>query len=164
MLTLRLFPDPILRKKAEEVTDFSNVSSIVKEMFAIMKTHEGIGLAANQAGVLKRVFVMQLPDAESPQAFLNPKVIKSSTDKYKYEEGCLSLPGVSGFISRPKTITLTWQDIEGQQHEQEFSDLASTCIQHEIDHLDGILFPDRVANPLSREKIWKKLKNLLKKN
>ena len=156
MIRLHKFPDPILRKKAQEVTDFSHVKDNISQMIKVMKENSGIGLAANQAGLLDRIFVMQLTEDSEPRVFVNPVIIKESSEKFKYEEGCLSLPGIGAMITRPKTITLTWQDQDGKQHEQEFHDLESTCIQHEIDHLNGILFPDRIQNPLAQQKIWKK--------
>lgn len=164
MLKLRLFPDPILRKKALEVTDFSKIQEKSEQMIQIMKENQGIGLAANQAGLLERIFVMQLSEQEKPEVFINPQITAQSSDKFKYEEGCLSLPGINAFVSRPNTITLKWLDLNGQTVEKEFDGLASTCIQHEIDHLDGILFPDKVSNPLTQQKLWKKLQAHLKKN
>ena len=163
MLHLRTFPDPILRQKAQEVTDFTDISDKVAQMIQIMRQHQGIGLAANQAGLLDRIFVMQLSADSEPQAFINPVVVEKSKEKFKYEEGCLSLPGINASVLRAKKITLQWVDETGQAHEKVFQDLASTCIQHEIDHLDGILFPDR-TNPMAQQKLWKKLQSHLKKN
>lgn len=162
MLKLRIFPDPILRKKALPVDDFSSMKVKSEEMIRLMKEHEGIGLAANQAGLLERLFVMQLTDESEPRVFVNPEITEKSIEKFKYEEGCLSLPGIGANITRAKTITLTWQDVEGEKHKDEFSDLASTCIQHEIDHLNGVLFPDKIANPLAQQKIWKKFQKIKK--
>ena len=156
MLKLRIFPDPVLRKKAQPVSDFSSVKKHSEEMISLMRKHKGIGLAANQAGLLERIFVMQLADEIEASIFVNPIIENKSTEKFKYEEGCLSLPGIEANITRSKTISLRWQDVEGREHQGEFMDLASTCIQHEIDHLDGILFPDRIINPLTQQKVWKK--------
>lgn len=162
MLYLRLFPDPTLRKKALEVTDFTKIAEKTTQMLTIMKDNKGVGLAANQVGLLERVFVMQLNDSV-PQIFVNPVIIQSSKEKFRYEEGCLSLPGITASVSRAKTITLKWQDLDEVFHEEQFEDLASTCIQHEIDHLDGILFPDR-THALTSQKLWKKLQAFLKKS
>lgn len=155
-LSLKIFPHSVLREKASLITNFEDMDIFYKEMLNIMYHNHGIGLAANQAGLAIRAFVMDITEDKSePKLFINPEVLESSAEKQTIEEGCLSLPGIAAKITRPKTIFLKYIDENEKEVEQEFSGLASTCIQHEIDHLDGILFPDRVIMP-KQATLWKK--------
>jgi peptide deformylase len=155
-LSLKIFPNPVLREKAAALNNFEGIKILYEEMLNIMYHNHGIGLAANQAGLAIRAFVMDLTeDKTDPKLFINPEIIESSLEKQTMEEGCLSLPGIAAKITRPKTILVKYIDENENEIQQEFSDLASTCIQHEIDHLDGILFPDRVIMP-KQATLWKK--------
>ncbi len=120
---------------------------------------EGVGLAAPQVGILKRMFVMDVRDEESePRAIVNPVVVEEE-GRERDEEGCLSLPGLTGMVERPERITMEGQDLDGGHIRIEASGLEARCIQHEIDHLNGVLIIDRVS-PIKRRMLlsrWKKL-------
>jgi peptide deformylase len=158
LIKLQYYPYPSLRQKAIVLQDFSLAPMYFHEMIQIMYTHDGCGLAANQVGLLSRVFVMDISaDRSSPIFIANPEIIEFSSQTHQMEEGCLSLPGISHMVTRPRVVSLRYYDENSQPQEREFSDLASSCVQHEIDHLDGKLFPDRTASHESA-KLWKKYK------
>lgn len=152
------WPAKVLETRAEEVTVFdSEFRKFVQDMFLSMEEHEGIGLAANQVGVLKRVFVIEIPfvgpdaDSNEPQwwhnkrfTFVNPVITKKS-GKFKYREGCLSFPEIYDYVERPSHVTVTAQDENGVEFTVEASGLFAICIQHELDHLDGIVFINRMS-------------------
>ena len=163
-LSLKKFPYPSLRKKASLVEDFSEMGNVYEHMLAIMYENDGIGLAANQVGLLQRCFVMDLSENKSEPVFIiNPEIINKSDSKQSIKEGCLSLPGLYHDVSRPKTILLRYINLEEKICEREFTGLASSCVQHEIDHLDGILFPDRIL-PTKQAALWKKYLASVKKS
>ena len=148
-MQVHLFPDPILREKMPEF-DFNNPiidpKELEKEMLELMHSRGAIGLSANQVGVTARVFVMGHPDfKENSQAFFNPIVVANTTDIKDMEEGCLSFPGVYVKIKRPTAIKARWQNSSGEWQESEFSDYDCKCFLHELDHLEGIVFKDRVS-------------------
>lgn len=143
------FPDPILRERMPEF-DFENPlmdpKELEKTLVEKMLTLDGIGLAANQVGIKTRVFAMghrDYPDAA--QAFFNPSVIANTDTIVDMEEGCLSFPGVFVKIKRPSKIKTKWQDSSGNWHEDEFDGYNCKCFLHELDHLEGIVFKDRVS-------------------
>jgi peptide deformylase len=143
------FPDPILRERIEEF-DFDNPShdpvQLEKDMIKLMFEYDGIGLAATQIGIRVRMFVMgysQTP--ETAQAFFNPMVVATVDDIEDLEEGCLSFPGIYVNIKRPKKIRVKWQTSKGEWQEDEFDGYACKCFLHELDHLEGIVFQDRVS-------------------
>jgi len=143
------FPDQILRKKIPEF-DFNNPSTdpveLEQQLIKLMLAHDGIGLAANQAGVEARVFVIGHRDnPESAQAFFNPMVVATVDELEDLEEGCLSFPGVYVNIKRPKKILARWQNSKGEWQESEFDGYNCKCFLHELDHLEGIVFQDRVS-------------------
>jgi len=144
------FPDEILRKKIPEF-DFENPTvdpvQLEKDMIEFMLINDGIGLAANQIGVEARVFVMGHRDyPEAAQAFYNPMVIATVDEVDDLEEGCLSFPGVFVNIKRPKKILARWQNSKGEWQESEFDGYNCKCFLHELDHLEGIVFQDRVSS------------------
>lgn len=151
--------DPVLRKKAEEVVEFDDeLRTLISDMFETMYSEEGIGLAGPQVGILKRLFVMDVgePGAQ-PLAIVNPVVVESSGSE-RGEEGCLSLPGLVGVVERSARIVVEGRDPYGRALRLEASDLQARCIQHEIDHVDGILFIDHLS-PMKRRLLlsrWKK--------
>ena len=157
-LKVLTFPDPRLRKVAVPVTKFDkNLEIIASNMLETMYAEEGIGLAATQVDIHERIIVMDLSEERNdPKIFINPE-FKILNDKslLSFKEGCLSVPGITEDITRPDNIYLTWQDINGKQHEAEPSGLLTVCIQHEIDHLDGNLMVDYLS-PLKRDRIRKK--------
>ena len=143
------FPNQILRKQIPEF-NFDNPSTdpieLEKQLIELMLAHDGIGLAANQAGIEARVFVIGHRDnPESAQAFFNPIVVATVDELEDLEEGCLSFPGVYVNIKRPKKILARWQNSKGEWQESEFDGYNCKCFLHELDHLEGIVFQDRVS-------------------
>ena len=161
-------PDPRLRVKSTPVqTVDDDVRKLIEDMFDTMYDAPGIGLAAIQIGVPKRVLVIDLQDRESedeaaepvrnPLVFINPEIYDPSEDQSVYNEGCLSVPDQFAEVERPALIHARWLDEKGQKHEEQLDGLLATCLQHEMDHLEGILFIDHLSR-LKREMILKKLK------
>ena len=148
MFKVRIIGDSILRKKTTNIEKFNdNLKSLINEMIDTMHKEDGIGLAAPQVGIEKSILVIDISsidDTEKPTAFINPKIIETSGEAV-YEEGCLSIPGVREEVSRPEEITLKYQDSEGKIYNEKFSGWKSRVLQHEIDHLNGILFVDRIS-------------------
>lgn len=184
-------PDPVLKKTANPVENISDdIQLQIERMIATMYHGAGIGLAANQVNLLNRIFVMDLPEGmwqhgpeidgvltieagyrsgeredkelvRAPRAFINPEVIWSSPQKSVYDEGCLSLPRQYGEVIRPAQVRVKFQDVNGKTHEELFDGLDSHCVQHEIDHLDGILFIDYLSS-LKRNMILRRMKKINK--
>ena len=157
-LKVLTFPDPRLRKVAAPVIKFDkSLEKITSDMLETMYSEDGIGLAATQVDIHMRIIVMDISEARNdPKIFINPE-FKILNDKslLSFTEGCLSVPGITEDITRPDNIYLTWQDINGKQHEAEPSGLLTVCIQHEIDHLEGKLMVDYLSS-LKRDRIRKK--------
>tara|TARA_B100000676_G_C17930131_1_gene760397 strand:+ start:482 stop:1006 length:525 start_codon:yes stop_codon:yes gene_type:complete len=153
-------PDEILRKKSQNIESVGqNEKKLVKELFDTMYHHKGIGLAAIQIGIPKKIIVLdvlQKDDQKNPLCFINPVIKKISDEKAQYEEGCLSIPNTFIEIERPKTCLIEYIDIEGKKKIMECDGLLSTCIQHEINHLDGKLIIDFLSK-LKKDLIIKKL-------
>jgi peptide deformylase len=153
-------PAPILRQKAEPV---ARVDSVIKaqmqKMIETMYAAEGIGLAANQVNLLNRVIVIDVTRRENetltPIALANPEIIWQSEELSDYKEGCLSIPQMYADVTRPKTIRIRYIDIKNQSIEMDATGLTATCLQHEIDHLNGILFVDHLSR-LKRSNLLKK--------
>ncbi|MGD8190103.1 peptide deformylase [Brevibacillus ginsengisoli] len=139
--TIVKHPDPVLREKAKEVTKFnSNLHKLLDDMADTMYDADGVGLAAPQVGILKRVIVMDCGDGLLE--VVNPEIIAFEGEQFDYPEGCLSIPGLRGNVRRHKWVKLRGQDRDGNVFELEAEDLLSRCAQHEIDHLNGVLFID----------------------
>jgi len=158
-----LLGDPILRRAAEDVTSFDDdLRALVRDMFETMYHAEGIGLAAPQVGVSKRVMVVDLRREDEPAArvaMVNPTVTWESDEVEKETEGCLSIPDIEDFVIRPRAVKVEGLDPQGRPVVVEADELFARALQHEVDHLDGILFLDRLS-PLKRRmalKKWKKL-------
>ncbi len=153
-------PDEILRKKSQLIEKVSNEEKkLVKDLFETMYHHKGIGLAAIQVGIPKRVIVLdvnQENENKNPLCFINPIIKNISEEKSKYEEGCLSIPNTFIEIERPKTCIVEYVDMDGKKNQIECDGLLSTCIQHEINHLDGKLIIDFLSK-LKKDLIIKKL-------
>ena len=152
-----------ISKKVEIIDD--SIISTLNQMLACMYQNNGIGLAAPQVGILKRLVVIDCSDnkdTKKPLKLINPEITKSSKNISEFEEGCLSLPSQYAKVLRPSEITLKYRNIKGLSCESEFNGLEATCIQHEIDHLDGKLFVDHISK-LKKNLIIKKLKKLKKK-
>ena len=152
-----------ISKKVDIIDDF--ITSTLDQMLECMYQNNGIGLAAPQVGILKRLVVVDCSDnkdKKKPLKLINPEIIKLSKNVSEFEEGCLSLPSQYANVIRPSEITLKYKNIEGLTCEREFIGLEATCIQHEIDHLDGKLFVDHISK-LKKNIIIKKLKKFKKK-
>jgi peptide deformylase len=158
-------PDPLLRAPSavvERVDD--DLRRLVTDMFETMYAAPGIGLAAVQIAVPRRIMVIDLQDPEEeggepvrkPMAFINPEILWSSDERKIYNEGCLSIPDQYAEIERPDRVRARWLDETGQQHEEEVGGLLSVCLQHEIDHLNGVLFIDYLSR-LKRDIVLRKL-------
>ena len=178
-------PDPRLKQVSVPVETFDDeLKVLVEDMFETMYDAPGIGLAAIQVGVPLRVLVIDLqpddPDAEpevctahgghhhthqptrkEPRIFINPEILDPSEDHSVCQEGCLSVPEIYADVERPARIRARWQDLEGNSHEEEMEGLMATCLQHEMDHLEGVLFIDHLSR-LKRQMALKKLDKLRK--
>lgn len=162
-----LMGDPVLRREADEVTVFDDgLRALVRDMFETMYHADGIGLAAPQIGVSRRIIVVDIrrPDDEAegePErvALINPVVTEESRETYKQSEGCLSIPGLEEVVERPMWVRVEGQDVDGNDIVIEADDLFGRALQHEIDHIDGVLFVDRVS-ALKRRMLLKKWKKL----
>ena len=136
---IRIFGDPVLKQRAAEVTDIDGkLARLVDDMVETMYAAPGIGLAAPQVGVQKRLFVYDLGDGAGPKAIVNPTV-SDYRGEWEYEEGCLSVPGLYFPIVRPKEVHLTGFDLDGNEISIEADELQARLFQHELDHLDGVL-------------------------
>ena len=153
-------PNEILRKKSEKIEKVGkNEKNLIKDLFETMYHHKGIGLAAIQVGIPKRIIVLdviQKDEQKNPLCFINPIIKKISDEKSKYEEGCLSIPNTFIEIERPKKCLVEYIDIDGKKKNMECDNLLSTCIQHEVNHLDGKLIIDFLSK-LKKDLIIKKL-------
>jgi peptide deformylase len=159
-------PDKRLRLRSEPIKRIdATIRKLVDDLFETMYEAPGIGLAAIQIGVPKRVVTMDLSkkeDDHKPQTFINPEVIWKSAETSKYEEGCLSIPEFYEEVERPAQVKVKYLDIDGNAQEIEASGLLATCLQHEIDHINGVLFIDYISK-LKRDRIVKKFAKAAKK-
>jgi peptide deformylase len=162
-----VLPDKRLRLKSEPVKAIDReIKTLVEDMFETMYDAPGIGLAAIQIGVPKRVVTMDLSKKEGPQeprVFINPEVIWRSDEKAIYEEGCLSIPEFYEDVERPAQVRVKFLDADGKEQEVEASGLLATCLQHEIDHLNGVLFIDHISR-LKRQMVLKRFSKAAKRS
>lgn len=165
LLQILEFPDPRLRKIASPVTVFDEkLEVLIEDMFETMYEAQGIGLAATQINVHERLLVIDVSEEkDNPLVFINPSFEVIEPELSEYDEGCLSVPGFYETVSRPRRVKITAQDKTGEQFEMEAEGLLATCIQHEIDHLEGKLFVDYISN-LKRQRIRHKLEKEHKKS
>jgi peptide deformylase len=180
LLQVHTFPDPILSEKAKPVTVFdAELAQLSVDMIDTMYDNKGIGLAANQVAVLRRIIVMDAhqkdedidndEDGEgevqekvrNPTCYVNPVIVDSWGETIT-EEGCLSVLEFTAEVKRADGILLQWQDLKGKKHEAEFEDIEAVCVQHEIDHLNEILFIDHLS-PLKRKMARKKLTKMARR-
>ena len=160
-------PDPILKTVCDPIeTVNDDVKKLANDMLETMYDSQGIGLAAPQIAIKKRMLVLDVDQDEdgeggTPMVFINPKILHSSDEPNVYKEGCLSIPTHYAEIERPKIVRIEYLDMEGQKQEIEADGLLATCLQHEIDHLDGILFIDYLSS-LKRKMIIKKMQKMKK--
>ena len=152
-------PDRRLRLKSEPVKQIdTGIRKLVDDMFETMYKAPGIGLAAIQVGVAKRVITMDLSKKENdhePQVFINPEILWQSEERAKFEEGCLSIPDYYEEVERPAEVKVRYLDVSGKKHEIDAKGLLATCLQHEIDHTNGVLFIDHLSK-LKRDRVIKK--------
>ena len=160
VMPLVLLPQPVLRQVAQPVDDITDdILQLANNMAETMYAAPGIGLAANQVGLLKRVIVMDCARDDEPPALwkmFNPEIIWLSEENTKMEEGCLSIPGHNAEVVRPSEVHVSYLDIEGQKKEMQATGLLAACVQHEIDHLNGVLFLDHLSR-LKRDMIMRKV-------
>ena len=160
-------PDAILRQQSQVVEDINDeIRGLIADMFETMYAAPGIGLAAVQVAVPRRLLVIDLQEPESeeedapvvrdPHVFINPEIVHRSDAWKTYNEGCLSIPDQYAEVERPDIVRATWIDEKGQRREGEFDGLMSVCLQHEVDHLNGVLFIDHLSR-LKRDMIVKKV-------
>jgi len=165
ILQILEFPDPRLRKIAEPVTVFDGkLEVLIEDMLETMHEAQGIGLAATQVNVHKRLLVIDVSEnGDSPRVYINPTFEILDDELSEYDEGCLSVPGFYETVSRPRIVKISAQDAKGEVFEQVAEGILATCIQHEIDHLDGKLFVDYIST-LKRQRIRSKLEKEHKKS
>ncbi len=179
-LRLRYFGDPVLRQSGRKIEKFDDqLASLSQEMIEVMRESDGIGLAAQQVGIAEQFCVMDVPEHPEypilcvldgkalspsllmPMSLANPVVSPLPSDEYYYEEGCLSFPGINADVARPEKISVSYQDMDGIAHTLECDGLLARCIQHEVDHLNGVLFIDRMEKETYAE-IKKEVQSLKK--
>jgi peptide deformylase len=149
---IRQWPDPVLKLRANEVVSFDDdLRRLVERMKALMEDANGVGLAATQAGVVQRVFVFRKAEEDEPIAAINPRMVDPSDDRESDDEGCLSLQRVLVPVERHCSLTLEAQDVEGKPLRLELSGLDARVVQHELDHLDGVLIIERTTQDARRE-------------
>jgi len=164
VMEIRTYGDPILRKNAETVTEFNDeLRQIFNDMLETMYVKNGIGLAANQVGLDKRILVCDSGTREKPEVYklANPEITESSKEKTVFEEGCLSFPGLTEKITRPAAITVKAKDENGKDITIKATGLKATVLQHEIDHINGRVFIDRMT-PVKKMLHNKELKEIKK--
>ncbi len=170
ILPIYLYGQPALRKETEEVEKGEmDIKQLISDMQETLTQAEGCGLAAPQIGLSKRLFIVDgselgedYPEcADFKQVFINPEILEESSETVSYSEGCLSLPGISENVVRPKTITIRYQDEDFQWHEETLTDFKARIVQHEYDHLEGHVFTDRIS-PIRKQFVKGKLSNIAK--
>lgn len=170
ILPIYLYGQPVLRKETKEISkDYPNLGELIENMFETMYNAEGIGLAAPQVGLDIRMFIVDLePLAEDDpkyagfkKVFINPQIVESKGELVKMSEGCLSLPGLSETVERESTIRIQYFDENFVQYDEEYSDFFARCIQHEYDHIEGVLFIDHIS-PIRKQLVKSKLNNMIK--
>jgi peptide deformylase len=177
ILPIVVSPNPLLKQKSAPVAELNDeVRSLVKNMFETMYASNGIGLAAVQVGVLKRIIVVdiewsssryakegELPTKGNPIALINPEIVEESVELRSYDEGCLSFPAQYSEVIRPDNIIVEYLDLEGNKQRLYADGLLATCIQHEIDHINGVVFVDHIS-ALKRDVILRKMKKAARLN
>lgn len=159
-----IHPDPRLKATCDPVADFNrDLAALADDMLETMYDAPGIGLAAPQIGVMQRMLVMDCIKDDmakpEPMVLVNPRIIEESAERNVYDEGCLSIPDQYAEVERPAVVTVEWSDLDGKVIQLEFDGLWATCVQHEIDHLNGKLFIDYLK-PLKRQMITRKMQKL----
>jgi peptide deformylase len=164
------YGDPVLREECREIEENdSTLPQLIEDMFETMYQAEGVGLAAPQIGKALRLFIVDAspfkdeePELEHfKKVFINPEMIEETGKEWGFVEGCLSIPGIRENVNRKPEITINYLDENFEEHEETFTGIAARVIQHEYDHIEGILFTDKI-NPLKKQMIKRKLNNILK--
>lgn len=154
-----VIPDPRLKQRSEPIEAVTDeIRRLAEDMLETMYAAPGIGLAAVQIGVLKRLVVLDVSregEEKRPMVFINPEIVWASEETSTYEEGCLSIPEYYEEVERPARVRVRYLDLDGKQQEMEADGLLATCLQHEIDHLDGVLFIDHLSK-LKRDRVMRK--------
>jgi len=166
ILPIRIYGDPILRGKVPELNSYEEALPYVVDMIETMYDDDGIGLSANQVGLSMRFFTIGMnafEDGRGDSIFINPEILEFSEEEWDYEEGCLSVPGIREYVTRPLTIKVKYLDDRGEVREETLTDLAARVFQHEFDHLNGIFFIDRISS-LKLKLHKKKLRVLVEKH
>ncbi len=166
ILPIYAYGNPVLRKKAENILpDYNGLKGLIENMFETMYDSNGIGLAAPQIGLAIRLFIVdgtEIEDestADFKKVFINPEILEEFDTKWEYEEGCLSIPTVRADVSRHSKLRIRYMDENFKEFEEEYNGMAARIIQHEYDHIEGILFTDRIS-PLKRTMLKNKLQNI----
>ncbi len=166
------YGDPVLKRKADPIDkEIQGLQDMVENMFETMYHAEGVGLAAPQIGQSIRLFIVDTAQLEDPgkqpefhgirQAFINAEILEESGKEWKYEEGCLSIPNIREDVVRQPKITLRYRDLDWKEHTVSFEGITARVIQHEYDHIEGVLFTDRI-NPLKKRLLQRKLEKISK--
>tara|TARA_R110001583_G_scaffold55816_3_gene169274 strand:+ start:3677 stop:4192 length:516 start_codon:yes stop_codon:yes gene_type:complete len=163
ILTVLRFPDPRLKTKASNVSEITNETlTVIDDMLATMYEEKGVGLAATQVNIHQRIVVMDVSENnDQPIVLINPEIIAKSDETLINEEGCLSVPGIYAKVNRHTSCTVKALDRNGKEFTLDGEELLSICIQHELDHLNGVLFVDYLS-PLKRQRIKAKLEKELR--
>lgn len=170
ILPIYLYGQPALRKETEDIEKGEmDVKQLIADMQETLTQAEGCGLAAPQVGLSKRLFIVDgselgedYPECKDfKQVFINPEIVEESEETSTYSEGCLSLPGISENVIRPKTITIHYQDEDFNEHEDTYTDFKARIVLHEYDHLEGHVFTDRIS-PIRKQFVKGKLTNIAK--
>ena len=155
---LIILPDPVLRLQSKPIETLDQaVKTLADDMLETMYDAPGLGLAAIQVGEPLRMLVIDVSkedDEKAPRVFLNPEILSTSDERSTYEEGCLSIPDYYAEVERPASVTVRYLGLDGQMHEEVADDILATCLQHEIDHLNGVLFIDHISK-LKRDMVVK---------
>ena len=171
ILPIYIYGQPVLREVAEEIDieNYPNLDELIENMFETMHAASGIGLAAPQIGLAERIFVVDLSPLEEEipeladfkKVFINAEIVEEDGDKVAMEEGCLSIPGIHEEVKRPSRIRIIYDDEQGVEHDEVYTDFQARVIQHEYDHIEGIMFVDHIS-PLRRRMNRTKLQNMQK--
>ncbi|MFA7687509.1 MAG: peptide deformylase [Moheibacter sp.] len=176
ILPIRAYGDPVLRQKASDIDkDYKNLPQLIENMFETMADAYGVGLAAPQIGLPIRLFIIDLtPFVEDEdyeeigeelktfrKVFINARILEKKGEEWKFNEGCLSIPGIREDVSRPESIVIEYFDENWKLHKEEFSDIRARVIQHEYDHIEGIMFTDYLSS-FKKKLVQNKLKNISK--
>lgn len=160
---IRLLGDPVLRRRAAEVTDIdARVAGAAKNMIPVMYEAGGLGLAAPQVGIMRRLFVYDLQDGAGPQVIVNPEIVET-VGEWVFAESCLSMPGIAFQIIRPKQVHVVGRGLDGDEVSIEADELAARLFQHELDHLDGVLVIDHLerSDRKAAVRVWRERRRAL---